>query len=90
MPRYSSIEELEAGTQGKDFLVPTDIAGILKCDPYLISLMARDENERKNLGFPVTVMKRRTKIPKLPFINYVKGIDNQGGKNEAIEEEVRV
>ena len=83
MPRYSSIEELEAGTQGKDFLVPTDIAGILKCDPYLISLMARDENERKKLGFPVTVMKSRTKIPKLPFINYVKGIPNQEEKNEA-------
>lgn len=73
MARYNTIEELEAGTVGKEFLVPADISGILKCDPYFISLMARDEENRKKLGFPVTVIKKRTKIPKRPFINFVRG-----------------
>ena len=83
MPRYNTIEELEAGTEGKFFLVPADISGILKCDPYLISLMARDEENRKKLGFPVTVIGSRTKIPKIPFINYVKGAESNETRQNA-------
>ena len=77
MARYNTIAELEAGTEGKEFLVPADVSGILKCDPYLISLMARDEQGRKMLGFPVIVVKHRTKIPKAPFLNIFKGVKTQ-------------
>jgi hypothetical protein len=74
MARYNTLDELLEGTVGKEFLVPADISGILKCDPYLITLMAKDENERKKLGFPVVVIKSRTKIPKEPFVKYCRGM----------------
>ena len=35
---------------------------------------AKDENERKKLGFPVVVIKSRTKIPKEPFVKYCRGM----------------
>lgn len=55
----------------KIFLLPTDVAPLLDCDPHLIRLMARDEKHRQQLGFPVVVIGTRTKIPRIPFLRYM-------------------
>ena len=54
-----------------DIITPAQAAGVLKCDPHFIRVMAREEPWR--LGFPVVVMNSRTKIPRLPFIRYIEG-----------------
>lgn len=59
-----TLEEIKSSD--KVFLIPKDIAPILGCDAYSISLMARDCPER--LGFPVVRIKTRTKIPRIPFL----------------------
>lgn len=51
------------------FLLPADVAGVLNCDPQWIRIMAR--NDRDALGFPVCVMGRRTKIPRIPFLRFM-------------------
>lgn len=53
----------------KVFLIPKDIAPVLGCDPYNISLMARDCPEQ--LGFPVVRIGTRTKIPRIPFLRFL-------------------
>lgn len=62
-----TIKEIMASE--KAFLIPTDIAPVLGCDPYRISLMARDCPEK--LGFPVTRIGTRTKIPRIPFLRFL-------------------
>ena len=52
----------------RDYLTPTQAAPVLKCNPYFISLMAKTEENRKALGFPVIRMGTRTKIPRIPFL----------------------
>lgn len=52
----------------RDYLTPSQAAPVLKCNPYFISLMARTEENRKALGFPVIRMGTRTKIPRIPFL----------------------
>lgn len=53
----------------KVFLTPADVAPVIGCDPHLIRIVARDEPEK--LGFPVTRIGTRTKIPRLPFLRYL-------------------
>lgn len=53
----------------KVFLVPKDIAPVLGCDAYNISVAARDCPE--NLGFPVVRIGSRTKIPRIPFLRFI-------------------
>lgn len=55
----------------KLFLLPTDVAQVLGCHPHQIRLAARDDPD--GLGFPVTVIGSRTRIPRLPFIQYIEG-----------------
>ena len=62
----------------KPFLIPTDIAGLLGCDPQNIRLMARQRPEL--LGFPVCVMGTRVRIPRVPFVSFVEGRSCKGGK----------
>lgn len=64
-----TLEEIKASE--KAFLSPSDIAEVLGCNAYTISIAARDCPER--LGFPVTRLGTRTRIPRKPFINYVEG-----------------
>lgn len=52
-------------------ITPAQAATVLGCDPHWIRLAARQCPER--LGFPVTVIKSRTKIPRIPFIRYIEG-----------------
>ena len=55
------------------FLTPSDIAPILSVDPQLIRCQARANPAL--LGFPVTVMKSRTKIPRKPFLAWLGETD---------------
>lgn len=49
----AEIKELDC-----DVITPAQAAGVLKCDPHFIQLMARSEPWK--LGFPVVVMNSRT------------------------------
>ena len=51
-----------------DYLTPTQAAPVLKCNPYFINLMAKTEENRKALGFPVIRVGTRIKIPRIPFL----------------------
>jgi len=53
----------------KPTLTPADIAEVLGCDPQDIRVQARMAPER--LGFPVIIIKSRTKIPRIPFLKYM-------------------
>lgn len=64
--KLSEIEKLD-----KDMLVPEDIADILGCHPYSINVQAKKDQSK--LGFPVSVVGTRVKIPRLAFINFMKG-----------------
>lgn len=55
----------------RDVITPAQAAGILKCDPHYIRVAARQCPEQ--LGFPVTILGSRTKIPRIPFIRYIEG-----------------
>ena len=65
----------------KCFLVPNDISEVLACDPQLIRVAARDCPEQ--LGFPVTRVGTRTKIPRIAFINYVEGREDENEEQDA-------
>ena len=56
----------------KDWLVPTDVAGVLQVSAYSISLQARDDPAK--LGFPVVRIGSRTKIPRVGFIKYCEAV----------------
>ena len=55
----------------KAVLIPTDVAEVLGCDPQSIRDQAR--NRPDLLGFPVTVFRRRTYIPRVAFLRYIDG-----------------
>lgn len=69
----------------KVYLTPAEAAPLLGCDPYWISLMARTEEGRKALGFPVVRIKSRTKVLRIPFLRYLgwEGRINGAGDEEA-------
>ena len=52
-------------------LTPGEVAPILGCDAQDIRVQARTAPEK--LGFPVIIIKSRTKIPRLPFLRYMSG-----------------
>lgn len=66
-----TLEEIK--TSDKPMLIPKDIAPILGCDPYTISIKARDCPEQ--LGFPICRMGSRTRIPRKAFLKWL-GEDN--------------
>ena len=70
-----TLKEIEEST--KEVLTCQDVAPVLKCNPATLHMQAMEEPWR--LGFPVIVMGRRVKIPRRPFISYMK-------KGEAIYE----
>lgn len=62
----------EMRNSNKAFLIPTDVAEALGCNPHLIRIIARDSP--KKLGFPVIRIGNRTKIPRIPFLEYMGAI----------------
>ncbi len=53
----------------KPTLTPAEIAEVLQTDPQDIRLTAKRCPER--LGFPVCVIGTRTKIPRIPFLQFM-------------------
>ena len=49
-------------------ITPKQAAKALGCTAFYIGKMAKDEDQRANLGFPVILIGTRTKIPRLPFL----------------------
>lgn len=61
----------EIANSTKEMLTPSDIAPVLGCSPYSITLQARQDI--KAFPFPVIVIGTRTKIPRIPFIQCMRG-----------------
>ena len=60
----------------RDIITPAQAAGVLGCDPQYIRVAAHQRPEL--LGFPVTIIQSRVKIPRLAFIRYMEGqLDQQ-------------
>ena len=64
-----TLEEIRKST--KVWLTPADIAEVCECDPQGIREQAHEDP--RLLGFPVTVVKSRTKIPRVGFIAWMDG-----------------
>ena len=65
--RGMKLDEIRNST--KDVLTPRDIAEVLGSDPDDIRIQARMDPQK--LGFPVIVIKSRTKIPRIPFLRFL-------------------
>lgn len=55
----------------REMLTPAIVGKIIGCDPYYISLQARQRPEL--LGFPVHVHGTRTLVPRRAFIRWMEG-----------------
>ena len=55
----------------REYLIPSEVAPILGADPQDIRESAKQCPER--LGFPVSVIKTRVKIPKAGFVKFMTG-----------------
>ena len=55
----------------REYLVPSEIAPILGCDPQDIRVAARQRPE--GLGFPVCIIGSRVKVPRRAFIAWMEG-----------------
>lgn len=62
-----TVEELKA--TDSMFVYPQDIAPLLGCDPHKIRVTAK--TNPRMLGFPVTIVGRRVKIWRIPFLRYI-------------------
>lgn len=65
----SELEKLR--TLDKAMLTPAEVAGVLGCDPQYIRLQAQVDPTK--LPFPTMRIGSRTKIPRLPFLQFVEG-----------------
>lgn len=52
-----------------DILNIMNVSGVLHCDSETLRLQAK--NRPDLLGFPVIVMGKRVKIPRMPFIKFM-------------------
>lgn len=71
------IEELAAET-----ITAVQAARVLKCSPHLIRVAARTRPEL--LGFSVISLGKRTLIPRIPFIQFLRGGAAGGQQNAEI------
>lgn len=62
-----TLDEIRNST--KEVLTPAEVAPVLGCDPQDIRVQARTAPEK--LGFPVIIIKSRTKIPRIPFLRFM-------------------
>lgn len=71
-----TLSELQAST--KDFLIPEDVADLIGCKPYSINVQAKADPSK--LGFPVSLIGTRVKIPRLGFLYWMQ-YGTTGGAN---------
>ena len=55
----------------KSMLVPTDVCKYLNCSAYSINVATRDG--KNPFPFPIIRMGSRVRIPKMPFVNAMRG-----------------
>ena len=55
----------------KEMLTCEEISGVMGANPYTLHMQA--ELRPDLLGFPVVVLGRRVKIPRRPFLKWIKG-----------------
>lgn len=55
----------------REFITPAIAAKVLGCDQQYLRITARQA--RKELGFPVVLIKSRVKIPRIAFIRFMEG-----------------
>ena len=53
----------------KIYLSASEVASILHCDPQAIRVQAH--TNPKALGYPVIIIGRRVRIPRIPFLHYL-------------------
>ena len=70
-----TVEEIRRSD--KAFLLPKDICGILGSNEQSIRVAAR----LGALGFPVTFVGNRTKIPRIPFLKFI-GAEEMSHEND--------
>lgn len=63
-----TLKEIEESS--KEVLTCKDVAPLLQCNPATLHMQAT--KAPKKLGFPVIVMGSRVKIPRRPFLAYMK------------------
>ena len=63
-----TIDDIKAMT--KAVITPDEAAKVIGCSPQYIRVAARQCPEQ--LKFPVFLIGRRVKIPRVPFINYME------------------
>lgn len=61
----------EIRTMSKDFLTPAEVASAMGCDPQSIRVGAKIRPNA--LGFPVSVVGSRVKIPREGFLRWYDG-----------------
>lgn len=76
---YDMIEK-----ESKAFYTPDEVARIIGCAPQMLRIQARMAPEK--LGFPVCVMGRRVRIPKIPFNNFIldRGVVNERAASSCV------
>lgn len=53
------------------FLIPAQVAPVLGCAQYYINVASQTPDGRAYLGFPVTRIGNRVKIPRIPFLRFM-------------------
>lgn len=77
-----TLEEIKKSE--KVLLTPSDIAPVLGCSPYTINVQAKEDQMRgtNKLGFRVIYLKKRIKIPRIPFLEYLGIIERSDKDND--------
>lgn len=72
-----TLKEIEASD--KDTLAPSDISTVLGCHPYSINVQAKQDVLQgvNSLGFPITIVGNRVRIPRIPFLEFM-GVKDDG------------
>lgn len=61
----------EIRASDREFLNSADIAPLIGCDPYALTIAAREQPEL--LGFPATVIGKRVRFPRRAFLRFLSG-----------------
>lgn len=64
-----TLEEIKA--LDREYLLPREVAEVLQCDVQGLRVWSRQRPQE--LGFPITIIGSRIRIPRLPFIEFMTG-----------------
>lgn len=62
-----TIEEMQ--TSKSIYLSVSEVASVLHCDPQALRVQAHTNPQA--LGYPVIIIGRRVRIPRIPFLHYL-------------------